>query len=63
MDWYQAVGVAVVVGFIGPAFWLLVALLESRLQAKRFPLAGVDLASLETWGRLLRWVRQKCRRR
>ncbi len=48
-DWGRFFGTAIVVGFIGPAFWLSVKVLENWLQRKGFPLAGFDLLSWRHW--------------
>ena len=32
IDWYRALGTALVVGIIGPLFWLGVNVLENRLR-------------------------------
>jgi hypothetical protein len=32
MDWPKAIGLALVIGLIGPLFWLGVNVLESRLK-------------------------------
>ena len=32
VDWYRALGTALVVGVIGPLFWLLVNVLENRIR-------------------------------
>lgn len=58
MDWIQAVCTALVVGVIGPAFWLLVAVLENKLTAWGVPIAGVDLGKLQTWASLLRLLKR-----
>ena len=56
MDWYKAISVALVVGVIGPAFWLLVNVLETKLQSRGVWLAGVDVAAWSTWRRLGRFL-------
>lgn len=30
MEWREAIGIAIVVGFIGPLFWLCVQILEAK---------------------------------
>jgi hypothetical protein len=52
VEFGRAFGTFLVVGFIGPAFWLGVNVLEGWLQRKGFPLAGFDLFSLSSWRRL-----------
>ena len=52
MEVAQLVGTALVVGIIGPAFWLVVNLIENKLTSKGFILANFDLFSLESWRRL-----------
>lgn len=32
IDWYRAVGTALIVGFVGPLFWLGVNVLENRIR-------------------------------
>lgn len=32
VDWYRAAGTVLVVGFIGPLFWLSVKVLENKLK-------------------------------
>lgn len=48
IDWYRAAGTALVVGVIGPLFWLGVGVLENRIRL------GLNLLS----ARFRRWREQ-----
>jgi hypothetical protein len=49
MDFARFVAQALVIGVIGPLFWLGVNVLEGWLQRRGFPLAGFDLFSRQCW--------------
>jgi hypothetical protein len=61
MDIPRFLGIALVVGLIGPLFWLGVNLLENWLRRKGFPLAGLDLFSLQSWRQTILKIRSGSR--
>lgn len=56
----EFVGQALVLGLIGPLFWLLINVLENWLTRRGYPLAGLDLLSRESW-RQYGIRRRRCR--
>jgi len=53
MDYGRFLGTALIVGLIGPLFWLGVNVLENKLKAKGYRIAGFDLFSFKAWKSLL----------
>ena len=54
MDVGRFFGTFLIVGIVGPAFWLGVNVLENWLIKKGFRIAGLDIFSLKSWRSVLK---------
>ena len=57
----RILGLVLVLGIIGPLFWLGVNMLENKLASKGFKIANFDLFSWRSWRSVLIKIRDRRR--